>query len=361
MYESLGTALGGAGTGALGQLGGILSAPRRGLWGAVAGGLGAMGIGDGVAPESGADLLSQTFGMDPSSVWTQGLGMAAEVVTDPLTYMGMLGGGPLGKLWGAASGAEASLADDAARMAVARRAAQQGLVDRAAAEAGTQARFLDQAAGLQAMDNFPSMVGGRTRAYQSFDDALGSSMTNAGMGTIDEQGRLVTLGAGTPEYASVQPVRGAGGRYGGSSLVPEDPNVYAGMEPLLPDELAWLKGQTQSQLGNRWRQLGDPAGPYPAAQLGQDYASAMASQANATRPMPTLGMSMRDQMLPTSGLPQEMLSAPLPQAFEQAQKNMEMAQKLRAAMQLGAGDMARVGGAAALGSYAGGTAGFGGY
>lgn len=65
--------------GLLGQVGGALSYPRRALWSA-------LGL-----PEHGSELLGQ-MGMDEQSPLTQALGMGAEMVGDPLSYMGALGG-----------------------------------------------------------------------------------------------------------------------------------------------------------------------------------------------------------------------------------------------------------------------------
>lgn len=88
----------GAGIGAgLGQVGDVLNAPRRASWN-LAAQLGQMaGIGDGTAYDSGADMLSGALGMDPNSMLTQGLGMGAEMLLDPLTYAG----GAIGRLGGA--------------------------------------------------------------------------------------------------------------------------------------------------------------------------------------------------------------------------------------------------------------------
>lgn len=114
MLESALTAAGsGLGAG-LGQVSDLLSAPRKATWN-LAAQLGQMaGIGDGTAYDSGADLLAGTLGMDPNSMLTQGLGMGAEMLLDPMSYVG----GLLGKLGGmgvtAARGAKAASAADKA-------------------------------------------------------------------------------------------------------------------------------------------------------------------------------------------------------------------------------------------------------
>lgn len=82
MLEQLGN-LAGAG---LGQLGGILSAPRKALLGLVNSGASALGLGE-VLPEDGGSFTSK-LGMDPESVWSKALGFGYETLTDPLTYLG---------------------------------------------------------------------------------------------------------------------------------------------------------------------------------------------------------------------------------------------------------------------------------
>lgn len=320
MLEStMAAAAGGAG-GVLGQLGNVLSAPRRFAWDA-------MGL-----PEDGASLLNQTFGMDRESPWTKILGMGAEAVLDPLTYAGMLLGGPLAKMGAGALNARkaAPLAEELAGLTATRRAAQEGLVARAGMEAQTTARYADQAHTLEALD-LPGIAGGRTKTYNSFTNPLAEDMTNAGMGSLSADGsQLHTLGQGTPRGVEMNQLQlGAKGRRYGSVMdhagefaepslpapgVPR-PNLYANMDPLLPDQLAWLQAKSKEQLGNRWRQLGNDAAPYNSSHLSNDFASAMAADANATRPMPSLGTYLRDQMLPTSHLTPEILGKGLPDAY----------------------------------------------
>lgn len=66
--------------GLLGQVGDVLSAPRRKLWSLLG------------APEHGNELVSQLTGMDKDSGLAHVLGTGAEILGDPLTYAGGLGG-----------------------------------------------------------------------------------------------------------------------------------------------------------------------------------------------------------------------------------------------------------------------------
>ena len=59
----------------LGTVGEAMQAPRKFLWRDVLG-----------LPESGTELLSQKFGMNPESMLTKGLGFGLEALGDPLTY-----------------------------------------------------------------------------------------------------------------------------------------------------------------------------------------------------------------------------------------------------------------------------------
>lgn len=85
MLGAIGSAIGGL----LGQVGDTMNAPRKAIWGA-------LGL-----PETGAELVSNALGTDRDSALTQALGFGAEVVGDPLTYMGGIFG-KLGSKAGAA-------------------------------------------------------------------------------------------------------------------------------------------------------------------------------------------------------------------------------------------------------------------
>lgn len=110
MYEALG-ALGGAGAGGLlGQLGDVMSAPRRAVWRTLG------------APEEGNELIAQLFGLDADSGLAKGLGLGAEMLLDPLNIvgagLGALGGGGM-RAMGRMSKMDDLMAgaDDAAAMA----------------------------------------------------------------------------------------------------------------------------------------------------------------------------------------------------------------------------------------------------
>lgn len=76
----------GLGTGLLGQLSDVASAPRRAVWSM-------LGL-----PEGGTEAVSQLTGMDPESPWTKALGFGAEIAGDPLNLLGIPLAGRFGKL-----------------------------------------------------------------------------------------------------------------------------------------------------------------------------------------------------------------------------------------------------------------------
>jgi len=356
MLEStMAAAAGGAG-GFLGQLGDTLSAPRRYLWQALG------------MPDDGASLLNQTFGMDKDAMLTKILGFGAEAAFDPLTYAGALMGGPLAKMGASAMNARkvAPLAEEVSALAAARSAAQEGLVNRAGMEAGTVSNYADQAAALARDHDLASIAGGRTKSYGSFTDPLAESMSNAGMGTVGPDGRLVTLGEGTPSGASMRQLKsGVKGQQAGSQMqvnpLMDEGNAlgnahpYKSMQPLLPDELAHLQEVTKANVGNRWRSLRNPEAPFSEKDLIDNYIAKMSEGANATRPMPSLGMHMRDNFLPTQALTPGILNAPLPEAFSATQSaladGMARQKALRdaiAASTIGGGDYAKMAGGSFL-------------
>jgi hypothetical protein len=96
MYDTLG-AMGGLATGGLlGQVAEGLSVPRRALWSLAGQGLDALGGGGSLSAAlrsgSGAQLMG-ALGMDPEGLGAKAVGFGAEVLGDPLTYLG----GVLGK------------------------------------------------------------------------------------------------------------------------------------------------------------------------------------------------------------------------------------------------------------------------
>lgn len=87
---ALPTGLGAGVGGLLGQLGDAMSAPRRMAWNAVG------------LPDTGEQLMTQ-LGMEPGTPITALLGMGAEMIGDPLTYVGGLAG-KAGSMIGDATG-----------------------------------------------------------------------------------------------------------------------------------------------------------------------------------------------------------------------------------------------------------------
>jgi hypothetical protein len=344
MYEAIGTA-GGLGLG--GTLGQMLSAPRRGAWSLAAALLGQQ------APESGADLLSQTFGMDPDSPWTKGLGIGAEMALDPMTYAGGVLGGPLGKLFGQAGGLEAAAAKvaagEVAGLAAARRAAQEGLVNRAAQESGTAAMYADQAANLGATADVAGLAGGASKSYKMAHPGVGQALEAQGLGQGTGGGATV-YGRRPPSGFEASPLRVDNRMQGKALAMGPDAGVNT---PLLPDERSYLQAMGAGRA---------PASLQPLVPgMLDDFAAQQAALANSTRPMPSLGSAMKDQLAQSGSVPPELLGMRLPDAFAESQKRLQAAlARQRAALaayqaqQLTGADYARVAGALGAGSYAGG-------
>lgn len=311
MLETSMSALAGGAGGLMGQIGNVLSAPRRFAWDA-------LGL-----PEDGSQLLAQTFGMDPESGWTKALGMGAEVALDPLTYAGFLLGGPMAKMGAQAVNAKrsAGLATEIEQVAAARRAAQEALVQRSAMEADTIARYEMQGNALNGMHDLPSIAKGKTKTYQMMAPGLVDDMANAGMAHTNDLGEVITLGDRTPvgvqmrqlespvrgqkmgsvmDYASADNTPTVGGSRGspiGAAAPQFGPYKKGWVEPLLPDELSALQARAKPMADKRnWRQWLERN----RNNLANDWSDEMAIGANSSRPMPTMRQSLRDQFLPTT-------------------------------------------------------------
>jgi len=325
MYEQIGTA-GGLGMG--GMLGQMLSAPRRAP-------VERSGRADG---SGGARVRCRPPGPDlwhgPQFGLGQGPGAWRRGRNRPPDLRRRPSGRSHGQDVRAATGAEAAAAGEVQSALLARRTAQEGLAARAGIEQQTMRRYASQASELERNFDIPSIAGGQTRSYQTMAPGLAQDLENSGMGQMSAQGTFDTLGqdrlpgiqqvrqrfdAGAPSGVPTHPYQG---RITGSYMdygelplnhptVPQSmampgqtpaQNLYRGMEPLLPDELGYLQQQAQAHVGNNpdlllpgWQNnngtqnLRGPLPSYGTPQLMDDFAGGLSKEANATRPMPSLG------------------------------------------------------------------------
>lgn len=174
--------LGGAGGGLLGQMGDILSMPRRSL-------MHLLGM-----PDTGTELLHQTFGMDPDSLLTKGLGVGAEMALDPLTYAGIPLGGALGKVAGHLSGGEAAIAREIEALQALEQPAGKAAASYGADRLAADASMRDTAA--QTVANRAEEVGGldvkgiadaKMKEYKRASPQARQALEEAGMG-VDPTG-----------------------------------------------------------------------------------------------------------------------------------------------------------------------------
>jgi len=351
MYEAVGQALGSGLGGGLGLIGGALSAPRRALWAALG------------APENGNELVANSTGLDKDGFLARALGLGAEVIGDPLTYAGGVLGGPLGKLWGRAAGAEAALAGDIGTMTAAKAAAQKGLADRAALEAATVQQNMARVPGFAGLD-IAGIAGDQAKraAYagqSAFDELAAAGLGRAAntlpppavsphlpLGVVND---VETLGRTFPPGFGSVPLRGTnGGKMIGSSLQ----RTSAGTLPTLsPEELDFMRRMAATEPGG-WQGLEQAtAGGLGPRQLVEETMRHSAARANAARPMPKFSEVLGQGPFPSpiAGA----MSQPLPQALTTVEQAIAEALARQKAMEFGLSDYLKVGGAA----YGGGLAG----
>jgi hypothetical protein len=286
------TSLGGMLGGALGGVGDILSAPRRGL-------MSLLGM-----PESGADLLSDTFGMDRQSALTKALGIGAEMALDPLTYAGMFAAGPLGRLASAPWRRGAQVDDAIAGLGATRATAQQALAEGNAVAQELRAAVPQVAGGFDVFD-LPGVAAGQAKSVK-----YASPQAVEGLGALAspmDQGASVMGGLasnrGLPGGLSYKGVQGPGGRMMGTGLTDRS---FARPLPLMgPEDVAFLQGQAgagQSELARQLavEQLGRalPRGPVPGLG-GLDPRQALAATEET---LPWLMAQARRYQLDPSGV-----------------------------------------------------------
>jgi hypothetical protein len=150
MLSEIGSGIGAAAGGALGGISDVLSAPRRGLWNLVAQLGQAAGVGDGTAYDSGHELLTGGLGMDADNPMTHILGFGAEMLTDPLSFLGGGIGRMAGKGMEAAAGA--AKAGKAATLAGRLEGAAGGGLNEAIAKSASRAAGSDAAIAAHLSD-----------------------------------------------------------------------------------------------------------------------------------------------------------------------------------------------------------------
>lgn len=254
----------GSGMGAgLGQMAEGLDKPRQWAWQGIAD-----LMGGGEAYGSGAELLSGLLGMDPESGLTQGLGIGAEMLLDPLTYAG----GAIGKLGGmgvnALRGARtADKVGDAATMArrledMAGRGLDESIlgagINKARMSAGAQmpiAPFMDEVMPMRSFVNPESMASGATRSFKNPEPMLAEALEQMGLGKMNAAGNAIDVNAGLKSRVGM-----AGRPSGPSQAIPPSfaqpvsgnkPNnlIQRGNLPAnfpSPDEMAMLRQQASA-------------------------------------------------------------------------------------------------------------------
>lgn len=255
------TSLGGALGGVMGQVGDVLSAPRRGL-------MSLLGM-----PESGSQLLAETFGMDEGSALTKALGFGAEMALDPLTYAGMLAGGPLGRM-AAVPWQRGRQIDQSVDALNATKAAAQGALAEGNAVAQELRAAVPQVAGGFDAYNLPGVAAGQGKAVKHVSpqamEGLGALATPMDAGATVMGG--LPANRGLPGGMAYRGVRGDGGRMTGTGLTDQS---FGKPLPLMgPEDVAFLQGQGagagQSELARQLavEQLGRALPQGPVAGLG---------------------------------------------------------------------------------------------
>jgi hypothetical protein len=166
--------------GVLNDIGNVLSAPRRALWG-MAG-----------LPSSGDELVSNLGLAQRGSLLSRGLGMGAEMLGDPMTYLG----GALGGLGGEAlggllegGGEAAGAGGDIEALLSARRAAQEGLTERDALQEEARAEAVARIGRVGQTADVAGLAAGDTKNYLYSSPQARELLDYTGMGSGSPGGR----------------------------------------------------------------------------------------------------------------------------------------------------------------------------
>lgn len=342
MYEQLGAALGGSGGGILGQIGGALSAPRRALWSAMGG------------PEHGNELVANLTGLDKEGLLARALGFGAEIAGDPLTYAGVALGGPLGKLWGNATGAASRLGGEIETLNAAKNAAYGGLQGRVAGEAAVLDSQLARVPQL-AVQDVPGLAAGSTKTYAGAFDPAFAELEAAGLaGELPgNMPGVLVQGRGLPPGFGTSQVPGPKGQWHGSAI---DRKAAASLPSpgLTPDELALMQKMGAAQPGGPLAMESIHGTAPGKMQFLDEFARANAGRINEATPMPTLGEHWGGNMpRGWAKLLGETPNLELPDAYDALNEMLKAAALKRQAMELGLGDALKVGGATYVGGLTG--------
>lgn len=370
MLGVAGAGAGGLLGGALGQIGGALSAPRRALWGA-------LGL-----PDTGAELVSNTFGTDPESFLTHALGMGAEVLGDPLSYLGLLGGGPLAKLGASPWLKEAGLFNYANDLKAGVGAADAALDARRLTELQTVQREIDAAQALSAYD-IPGIAAGQRAGFRYLQPASEQALLERGLGQpvlpfepfpynvndprpwgvgANPNPRAADVNAAwvhgreVPAGFDLRPVQGGQGRMVGKGLG-LDPSVPADAVPR-PLTLQDRQQLAQWAASNGVNPLQMTPEQVDAAltQIGQGLGETQRQAWLAANPMPALQDTpeamlmgfLDNRLVPRSQGPVPGMDLPLPQARGRLMDELSGVEQALGRYRMSPADWALVGGAGGL-------------
>src|ERR1700727_1326123 len=188
--------------GILGDVGNVLSAPRRALW---------TGLG---LPDHGEDLVDK-MGLEKSSPLSRGRGLGAEIAGDPMTYLlgglGAMGGEALGGMLegGEAAGAGMEGID---ALNSARRAAQEGLVERSGQGADTVAEQQARFEGMRGSVDPDSMANVDYKNYKGSTPEATAALEKSGLGTGDGGAGATIYGGQKPVGLDVKAIGAGGGK-----------------------------------------------------------------------------------------------------------------------------------------------------
>jgi hypothetical protein len=327
------------------DIGNVLSAPRRALW---------TGLG---LPDNGEDLVDK-MGLEKGSLLSRGLGVGAEIAGDPMTYLlGGLGAtiyGARGMLEGGEAAGAAGEGIDALNSA--RRAAQEGLVERAGQGADTVAEQQARFEGMRGSVDPDSMANVDYKNYKGATPEATDALEKAGLGTGDGGQGATIYGARKPVGLDVKAIGAGGGKSAlrGRGLALGD----EALPTMTPYEryLMMREGQAARSAGVDVASIHNTADPLA------DVAMRRSAEINGARPMPTLADQMQANFMPRAHIDAARAMGlgdlPIDKGFERAQSMLAQALEARQiaqAGQLATRDYAMIGAAGGAAGGAGGT------
>lgn len=330
--------------GILGDIGNVMSAPRRALW---------TGLG---LPDNGEDLVDK-MGLEKGSLLSRGLGMGAEIAGDPMTYLlGGLGGMGGEAIGGMLEGGEAAGAEGIEALNSARRAAQEGLVERAGQGADTVAEQQARFEGMRGSVDPDSMANVDYKNYKGSTPEATDALEKAGLGTGDGGAGATIYGGQKPVGLDVKAIGAGGGKSAlrGRGLAVGD----EALPTLTPYERYLMMNEGQAARSGGL----DVASIHNAADPLADVAMRRSAEINGARPMPTLADQMQANFMPRAHIDAARAMGlgdlPIDAGFDRAQSMLAKALEARhtaKAGQLTARDYAMIGAAGGAAGGAGGT------